>query len=209
LTSGGRSVSIVRWRTQASEIWNNGIPTARPFALIVINKRSFVGSHVTLDTAGMHKHVVGRYSYKSTTKFMARLVTLRLFPTNAMPSYDSPSFRLWQSWPCNWNPLAYSYVGFHSVLRIRLHTFATDIWELINCWSCGVNSMLPRASLSSKTEIKIPFSLIILIISGDAEIKCVLHFVNAKLSRNRPWRPIGLWDVKDPTLSRQSAHRWR
>jgi hypothetical protein len=25
--------------------------------------------------------------------------------------------------------------------------------------------------------------------------------------RNRPWRPIGLWDVKDPTLSRQSAHR--
>jgi hypothetical protein len=30
-----------------------------------------------------------------------------------------------------------------------------------------------------------------------------------KLSRNRPWRPIGLQDVKDPTLSRQSAHRWR
>jgi hypothetical protein len=30
-----------------------------------------------------------------------------------------------------------------------------------------------------------------------------------KLSRNRPWRPIGLWDVKDPTLSRQSVHRWR
>jgi hypothetical protein len=27
-----------------------------------------------------------------------------------------------------------------------------------------------------------------------------------KLSRNRPWRPTGLWDVKDPTLSRQSAH---
>jgi hypothetical protein len=26
---------------------------------------------------------------------------------------------------------------------------------------------------------------------------------------NRPWRPIGLWDVKDPTLSRQSAYRWR
>jgi hypothetical protein len=26
---------------------------------------------------------------------------------------------------------------------------------------------------------------------------------------NVPWRPIGLWDVKDPTFSRQSAHRWR
>jgi hypothetical protein len=23
---------------------------------------------------------------------------------------------------------------------------------------------------------------------------------------NRPWRPIGFWDVKDPTLSRQLAH---
>jgi hypothetical protein len=38
------------------------------------------------------------------------------------------------------------------------------------------------------------------------------HFnnkVKVKLSRNRPWRPIGLSDVKDPTLSRQSAHRRR
>jgi hypothetical protein len=25
--------------------------------------------------------------------------------------------------------------------------------------------------------------------------------------RNRPWRPVGLSDVKDPTLSRESAHR--
>jgi hypothetical protein len=27
-----------------------------------------------------------------------------------------------------------------------------------------------------------------------------------QLTCNRPWRPIGLWDVKDPTLSRLSAH---
>jgi hypothetical protein len=25
---------------------------------------------------------------------------------------------------------------------------------------------------------------------------------------NRLWRSIGLWDVKDPTLYRQSAHKW-
>jgi hypothetical protein len=25
---------------------------------------------------------------------------------------------------------------------------------------------------------------------------------------NRPWRPIGLWEVEDPTFSRQSTHRW-
>jgi hypothetical protein len=32
---------------------------------------------------------------------------------------------------------------------------------------------------------------------------------NVELSRNRPWRPIGLRDVKDHTLSRQSAYGWR
>jgi hypothetical protein len=26
---------------------------------------------------------------------------------------------------------------------------------------------------------------------------------------NRQWRPIGLWDVKAPTFSRQSANRWQ
>jgi hypothetical protein len=27
--------------------------------------------------------------------------------------------------------------------------------------------------------------------------------------RNRPWRPTGLWDVKDPTLSRSAVANWR
>jgi hypothetical protein len=26
---------------------------------------------------------------------------------------------------------------------------------------------------------------------------------------NRPWRPIGFWDVEAPTFSRQPPHRWR
>jgi hypothetical protein len=33
------------------------------------------------------------------------------------------------------------------------------------------------------------------------------RMVNQSYPRNRPWRPMGLWDVQDPTLSRQSAHR--
>jgi hypothetical protein len=28
-------------------------------------------------------------------------------------------------------------------------------------------------------------------------------------SSNKPLRPTSLWDIEDPTLSRQSAHRWR
>jgi hypothetical protein len=34
------------------------------------------------------------------------------------------------------------------------------------------------------------------------EVLCLIH----KIKNDRPWRLIGLWDVKDPTLSRQSAH---
>jgi hypothetical protein len=30
-----------------------------------------------------------------------------------------------------------------------------------------------------------------------------------KFPCNRPWRPIGLWDVETPTFSRQSADRWQ
>jgi hypothetical protein len=40
------------------------------------------------------------------------------------------------------------------------------------------------------------------------------HFKNViiiffKCRCNRPWRPIGLWEVEAPTSSRQSTHRWR
>jgi hypothetical protein len=33
--------------------------------------------------------------------------------------------------------------------------------------------------------------------------------LNMARTCNRPWRPIGLWDVEAPTFSRQSLHRWR
>jgi hypothetical protein len=38
---------------------------------------------------------------------------------------------------------------------------------------------------------------------------CSLPQMQKSYPRNRPWRPTGLRDVKDPTLFRQSAHRWR
>jgi hypothetical protein len=47
---------------------------------------------------------------------------------------------------------------------------------------------------------------------NDVKLQHCRHFrpknVRYSYSRNKPWRPIGLWDVKDPTLSRQSAYRW-
>jgi hypothetical protein len=32
--------------------------------------------------------------------------------------------------------------------------------------------------------------------------------INISHPCNRPWRPIGLWEVEAPTFSRQSAHGW-
>jgi hypothetical protein len=36
-----------------------------------------------------------------------------------------------------------------------------------------------------------------------------LQYLYISYPCNRPWRPVGLWDVEAPTFSRQSAHRWR
>jgi hypothetical protein len=35
------------------------------------------------------------------------------------------------------------------------------------------------------------------------------HLAMLSYPCNRPWSPIGLWDVEAPTSSRRSAHRWR
>jgi hypothetical protein len=56
--------------------------------------------------------------------------------------------------------------------------------------------------------------LIILIILGEeyksrsSSLSSFLHspVTSSLYPCNRQWRPIGLWDVEDPTLSRQSAH---
>jgi hypothetical protein len=41
------------------------------------------------------------------------------------------------------------------------------------------------------------------------DLDAVVKIKKVKYPCNRPWRPIGLWDVEDPTFSRQSVHSWR
>jgi hypothetical protein len=38
---------------------------------------------------------------------------------------------------------------------------------------------------------------------------CTNMVICSSYPHNRSWRHIGLWDVKDPTLFRQSVYRWR
>jgi hypothetical protein len=45
--------------------------------------------------------------------------------------------------------------------------------------------------------------------SGLVELYLHSSVILRSSHRSRPWRPVGLWDVEDPTLSRQSANRWR
>jgi hypothetical protein len=36
----------------------------------------------------------------------------------------------------------------------------------------------------------------------------IYTYIRKSYPCNRPWRPIGFWDVKAPTFSRHFAHRW-
>jgi hypothetical protein len=41
-------------------------------------------------------------------------------------------------------------------------------------------------------------------------LRAAVQFGNVQIIfKHRSWRPAGFWDVDDPTLSRQSVHRWR
>jgi hypothetical protein len=54
---------------------------------------------------------------------------------------------------------------------------------------------------------------LVFIMEMDSQFKVIITnevYLSEMISASfRPWRPIGLWDVKDPTLYRQYAHRWR
>jgi hypothetical protein len=69
--------------------------------------------------------------------------------------------------------------------------------------------LLSNSSPSPCQSIKIPASLILMCFRRPNQNGVAQQCLKSKsYPRNWPWRPIGLWDVKDPTLSRQSAHRW-
>jgi hypothetical protein len=53
----------------------------------------------------------------------------------------------------------------------------------------------------------VPFSRLVSSLSALLQRK--LELKRQSYPCNRPWRPIGLWDVEAPTSSTQSGHRWR
>jgi hypothetical protein len=74
-----------------------------------------------------------------------------------------------------------------------------------------LNTLRPSIQFTMETKpgSAMPFLDVLVIKTETALTTGVYRKRTHKLScpRNGPWRPVGLWDVKNPTLSRQSAHR--
>jgi hypothetical protein len=49
----------------------------------------------------------------------------------------------------------------------------------------------------------------LLVHNSSPKLSIMYTYPKQSFPRSMPWKPIGLWDVEDRTLSRQSAPRWR
>jgi hypothetical protein len=72
----------------------------------------------------------------------------------------------------------------------------THLWDILVSHLVTIKA---ETILKTKTDTRFPAEACL----QHYDIKAV---AKNNSPRNRLWRPIGLWDVKDPTLSRQSVH---
>jgi hypothetical protein len=70
--------------------------------------------------------------------------------------------------------------------------------------------LLPTFALLNKTFHKIQRQEKERHVERRTDLSVICHTLSGRrVSCNRPWRPIGLWDVEASTFPGQSAHRWR
>jgi hypothetical protein len=83
-----------------------------------------------------------------------------------------------------------------------LFCFMIDAIYLLHrnvCWLLpSTRRYIPEAELFNVSCVSTPQTLLLNVVKKRVKLSC-----------NRPWRPIGLWDVEASTFSRQSACRWR
>jgi hypothetical protein len=112
---------------------------------------------------------------------------------------------------------AWTFPGYLSALY-NLITHSTSVLKMIdlNCKLCAAHFWSRFFSASVRNQ-RYSVSLYSNSSLQNVNIYCT-HFwrtldmrhVSAwNLSRNRPWRPSGMWDVEAPTFSKQSANRSR
>jgi hypothetical protein len=84
---------------------------------------------------------------------------------------------------------------------IQIYLLSTEhVWEYKKCNEYHKKEMewISPKRIQNTTYIK----------SVKTDYTGIILMLTHSYACNRSWRPIGLWDVEDPTLSRQSAHRW-
>jgi hypothetical protein len=115
--------------------------------------------------------------------------TMDILYNKIFSANDSHAFRTRNSW---------SVSSFSSPLHLHCHINQDNRSGSLN----GAVLYGPRSCLKWTGDFIVTFILVL-------EACHDLHSKKKKsYPSNRPWRPIRLWDVKDPTLSRQSAHRF-
>jgi hypothetical protein len=110
----------------------------------------------------------------------------------------------------NWQLPQHTYIRSDAVQLGRMIEVCCLQRQHKRCWQ----TCLPKRryfntklrGITFRKTVRVIITVVVIII-----IIIILLFIDIKIiyRRNRPWRPIGLWDVKNPTLSRQLAQRWR
>jgi hypothetical protein len=88
----------------------------------------------------------------------------------------------------------------HSTAKLNCKLLCINISETVRTKFQHVDEMLKPWGAHVQAYI-------IYIYFSTAVARCLWEL--GKGEGNRPWRPIGLWDVEASTFSRHSAHRWR
>jgi hypothetical protein len=108
---------------------------------------------------------------------------------------------------CNPTPQKLSDIGFWSFKRILFSVKSISSWIVIEVRDLVENCISPWWSGTDQLSCSWEH------VFTSLQVPNLLHFKYVYKSSccplNRPWRPIGLRNVKAPTFSGQSAHRWQ
>jgi hypothetical protein len=102
----------------------------------------------------------------------------------------------------------------NSLLEMYIHNYTTTehqaMWQNVLTWKNRIR-LLPENGYYISFSVRNPVLTINDSDRHNLKFLKLKHYLCLCKSYpcNRPWRPIGLWDVEAPTHSRQSAHRWR
>jgi hypothetical protein len=151
------------------------------------------GSRERSQRSTPHPHTHKHFSVATANQANLLLGRFAVTYTRADPSSTRYKGQAWDNWRPRLTYWSLSFLGW-SHWEIKR---SSAITQAIDHSASGPCSILDRGRFYNHWRSHSH--------TLDADSKCK----KKSYSCNRPRRPIGLWDIVDPTLFRQSAHRWR